>query len=518
MKTNLLTEPLIETDQGMLTLPGLLAAMARGEVASFPALRPHQRPAWHMFLVQLATLALSDSGAVNLPEDEESWRAALRRLTADFSDDAPWHLVVEDRGKPAFLQPPDPGGLKWNKVPLPEECKVTTPDALDMLITSRNHDLKREIAHEAAPQDWIFALVSLQTMEGYGGRDTHGIARMNGGSSSRVMIALAPATGGGPVIHPSAWWRRDLQHLLSGRDGLSGRALLWCRPWPEGQQLDLPGLDPLFVEVCRRVRLTEGDGGLHAERTTSKAARIAAKEAKGMTHDPWAPVHLGEAKTLTLGERDWTYGLLTELFYSGKWQMPPLAKESAQERESAMVLVAEAFARGNSKTDGFKSRVIPVPKAVRKQMFGSEAIDLSEEQITTIKSIDTALRDSLRLLACDGDWEKRKQKMKSNSARAGIDEKLAPARAALHRVADALFFPTLWDKLAAGSTDGRHEVHMRFLRQLAQAARDEFTRAAPGIPCARIMRPRAEVRGRAALNARLAGIFKEIGEKEFENV
>jgi len=498
---NLMTEPLIQTDQGMQSLPGLLAAMARGEVTSFPALRPHQRPAWHMFLVQLSTLALSHAGATDLPEDEESWRAALRELTADFPDDAPWHLVVEDRGKPAFLQPPDPGDLRWHE--------VATPDALDMLITSRNHDLKREIAHDAALQDWIFALVSLQTMEGFGGAGNYGVARMNGGSSSRVMIALAPATGGGRVIDPSAWWRREVKHLLSGRDGLSGQALLWCRSWPEGQQLDLPGLDPLFIEVCRRVRLTEGDGGLHAERTTSKAARIAAKEAKGITQDPWAPVHLGEAKTLTLGERDWTYGLLTELLYSGKWQMPPLAKEAPQEKDGAMVLVAEAFARGNSKTDGFKSRVIPVPKAVRKVMFDTEAIDLSDEQINRIDQMDKALRDGLALIAAEGVREKLG---KAEYART------APAQAALHRVADALFFPTLWDKLAAGSKDGRHEAHMRFLRKLAQAARDEFTRAAPGIPCARIMRPRAEVRGRAALNVRLAGIFKEIGEKEFENV
>lgn len=93
-----------------------------------------------------------------------------------------------------------------------------------------------------------------------------------------------------------------------------------------------------------------------------------------------------------------------------------------------------------------------------------------------------------------------------------------PARAALHREADALFFPALWDKLAAGSDDGRHEAHMRFVRRLAQGAREEFTRAAPGIPCARIMRPRAEVRGRAALNAGLRKIFDEIGTKEFEDV
>ncbi|WP_188078357.1 CRISPR-associated protein Cse1 [Aquicoccus porphyridii] len=500
MKMNLLTEPLIQTDRDMMSLPGLLAAMARGEVASFPALRPHQRPAWHMFLVQLATLALSDGDAPTLHEDEGSWRAALRGLTADFSDDAPWHLVVEDRGKPAFLQPPDPGGLTWHD--------VATPDALDMLITSRNHDLKREIAHKAAPQDWIFALVSLQTMEGFGGAGNYGVARMNGGSSSRVMIGLAPATGGGRVIDPSAWWRRDVQHLLSGRDGVIGKTLLWCLPWPERQQLDLAQLDALFIEVCRRVRLTEGEGELRAERTTSKAARIAAKDAKGMTQDPWAPVHLGEAKTLTLGDRDWTYGLLTELSYSGKWQIPPLVKEAGRERESAMVLIAEAFARGNSKTDGFKSRIIPVPKAVRKYMFGTKAVELSDEQIKTIDKMDKALRDGLALIAAEGDRDKLG---KAEYART------APARAALHRVADALFFPTLWDKLAADTTDDRHEVHMRFARQLAQAARDEFSCSAPGIPCARIMRPRAEVRGRDALNAGLRRIFKEIGVKEFED-
>lgn len=500
MQMNLLTEPLIQTDQGMQSIPGLLAAMSRGEVASFPAMRPHQRPAWHMFLVQLATLALSDAGATDLPEDAESWREALRGLTGDFPDDAPWHLVVEDRGKPAFLQPPDPGGLKWHE--------VETPDALDMLITSRNHDLKCAIAHEAAPQDWILALVNLQTMEGYGGAGNHGIARMNGGASSRVMIALAPATGGGQVIDPSAWWRRDVQLLSSERDGVTGKALLWCLPWPEGQQLDLTGLDPLFIEICRRVRVTESAGRLGAERTTSKAARIAAKEAKGMSDDPWAPIHLGAAKTLTLGNRDWTYGLLTELFFSGNWQIPVLAKEAGRESESAMVLVAEAFARGNSKTDGFKSRIIPTPKALRKQMFGRAAVDLSDEQIKMIESVDKALRDGLALIAAEGDREKLG---KAEYART------QPARAALHRVADALFFPTLWDKLAAGSEDGRHEVHMRFVRRLAQAAREEFTRAAPGIPCARIMRPRAEVRGRDALNAGLRRIFREIGVKEFED-
>ena len=110
------------------------------------------------------------------------------RPYASFPDDEPWRLVVDDRSKPAFLQPPVPKDVTLNK-------DVATPDALDLLITARNHDLKQAIARRADPEDWIFALVSLQTGEGYGGGSGgyQGIARMNGGWSSRPMMALAPA-------------------------------------------------------------------------------------------------------------------------------------------------------------------------------------------------------------------------------------------------------------------------------------------------------------------------------------
>ena len=46
-----------------------------------------------------------------------------------------------------------------------------------MLITSRNHDLKQEWwPRGASGEDWIFALVSLQTAEGYGGAGNQGIS------------------------------------------------------------------------------------------------------------------------------------------------------------------------------------------------------------------------------------------------------------------------------------------------------------------------------------------------------
>src|SRR5690606_14356660 len=164
---NLLAQPIISAAPlGPLTLPGVLAALARDEVDDFPALRAHQGMFWHMFLVQLAALALHGAGETEIPEEEETWRRLLRGLTKDFPDDEPWCLVVDDWAKPAFMQaavPSDliiigPSGNKLFKFPSKSEVEKTvySPDALDILITAKNHDLKRDTARGAEAEDWLF--------------------------------------------------------------------------------------------------------------------------------------------------------------------------------------------------------------------------------------------------------------------------------------------------------------------------------------------------------------------------
>lgn len=489
MILDLLRERLIQTDGGWCSLPGLLAAMAQGAVQGFPALRPHQRPAWHMFLVQLSVLALDAAGHRDLPTDEETWRTALQSLTPGFPEDEPWHLIGSECTRPAFLQPADPGGLKWSE--------VATPDALDMLITSRNHDVKRDVAWKAAPQDWIFALVSLQTMEGFGGAGNYGVARMNGGSSSRVLLGLAPARGTAAQIDPSAWWSRDVASLLDGRTEFAGKALIWQEPWPEGQSLDLSALDPLFIEVCRRIRLRTVDGRIEASRSTSKSARIAGKEAKGNLGDPWAAVHLSEGKSLTLGDQDWTHELLFRLLYKKppEWAVPALALRQAHEARGPMLLVAEAFARGNSKTDGFKSRVVPVPMAVVRDLFGEKPQAIAPALLADIAAVDLALRNGLATVAAGGARDKVAKPHYARSQQ---------AREALRQYADQLFFPQLWARITATSDAELAPIRAAFLERLARFALEEFVRALPGIPCAALMRPRAEARGRHALEYGLA--------------
>ncbi len=72
------------------------------------------------------------------------------------------------------------------------------PDAIDVLITSRNHDLKAARCANSEPEHWLFALVSLQTMQGFPGAGKYGISRMNGGFASRPAVGLvtSPLPGG----------------------------------------------------------------------------------------------------------------------------------------------------------------------------------------------------------------------------------------------------------------------------------------------------------------------------------
>jgi len=491
--SNLLDAILISTTSGRYSLPGLLAALSRGEVRAYPAQRPHQRAAWHMFLVQLAALALWTGGQDDLPQDEPTWHDLLLALTA--GDVGPWALTGPE-DKPAFLQPSAPKGLNWTE--------VATPDALDLLITSRNHDLKQQIAREADPEDWIFALVSLQTSEGYGGAGNNGIARMNGGSSSRPMLGIAPARSGGGGPDPSDWWRRDVLRLLSlRRDGgeitlctPGGPALLWCTPWSEGQQLDMTRLDPWFIEVCRRVRLELREGRISARRTTSRAARIDAKAFKGVTGDPWAPISTEDPpKSLTLGEGDFTYKRLFDLAFSSEWRLPPLALLG--QGDSDCLLVAEALSRGNSKTDGLKSRVVPVPGSVRGLLSSPTTGTLAKDQIEEIKVFDEGLRNALALVAARGEQDAVK---KAHYARS------TDARARFDHAADTLFFPALWDRLAATNADGpagQQAARHRFVRQLFAAAISELHASLPSIPCASIHRPRAEARAMRAFHGRI---------------
>ncbi len=211
LQFSLLTDPLIRYRRAsdgstvFASLPQLFIALAADEVRDYPALRPHQRHPWHAFLVQLAAIALHKAQRTIAFDTVDEWRDALLALTPDADDGAAWCLVSPPN-RPALLQSPVVGGsiTEW-------KSEAFAADEIDMLVTSKNHDIKGSRARRSQPEDWLFSLLSLQTQEGFLGAGNYGISRMNGGFASR------PGVGVAAVGNHGVRWARDATALLAQR-------------------------------------------------------------------------------------------------------------------------------------------------------------------------------------------------------------------------------------------------------------------------------------------------------------
>lgn len=423
LRWNLLDEALIRwrcVAQGDLhhsSLPALLAALAADTVRDFPALRPHQRHPWHAFLAQLAAIALHRAGQAEPWTEAADWQAALLALTPDDAYGAAWCLVAPSE-RPALLQPPVPGERvgDWKNV-------LQTADELDMLVTSKNHDLKGARAWRAEPDDWLFALVSLQTQEGFLGAGNYGISRMNGGFASRPGVGIAPAGAWG------ARWRADVQTLLAQREAIAdqqgfaadtGHALLWLLPWDGSDSLAMGSLDPLYIEICRRVRLTATGVRLGARVTGSKAARVAGKERNGITGDAWTPIDTAEGKALTVSGAGFEYKLMAELLIGERFTQGAAWRLDGWPRDASLQLIAQAAVRGQGKTEGYHERRVPISPKLRSRLAGPQRVavaEMAKQRIAAITALRKLLWSALVILFANGDGDDRNDSISDKAGR-----------------------------------------------------------------------------------------------------
>ena len=505
---NILTEPLIRYQSSAgttksATLPEIYAALVADEVESFPALRPHQRHAWHAFLVQLGAMAMHRAGLNETPEAAEAWAEIIRGLTPDWPDDEPWQLVVEDITKPAFMQPPAGSADKVAEY----KSRVETPDELDMLLTSKNHDLKAAVAVTHDIDDWLVSLVTLQTTEGFGGAGNYGISRMNGGLGSRPAFSLTPSIKIGIHI------RRDMEALVQQRPGILedypmatlGIGLLWTATW-EGtasEAFSLASLDLFYIEVCRRIRLLHGANcRIYAVRASSKAARIDAKASNGLTGDPWTPVDKRDKKghkALTLPAGGFSYKRVTDYMNSADWDLPTLFNPISDEGHS---LVARSMVRGQGKTEGYHERIIPLrPSVVGGGMLrrGNTARGLdviAKERVDDVGKVQRILSHAIQTFMARGDSDKITPEQR-NLARPWLNR--------LDEAVDTDFFEDLQDEVEAEQANGNGEaIRDNWLRgKLLPMARNLLSEATDSLPCTTIYRYRARVAAEGLFNGRL---------------
>lgn len=477
---NLLSERLVRITRASgppdeLTLPDTFAALMRDEVAAFPGLRPHQRHAWHAFLVQIGALALVMAERSEPPEDEATWARLLRGLTPDHPDDEPWCLVASP-DQPALLQPPLPSnGIAELK------SLIETPDALDMLVTAKNHDLKQEVMGEAALDNWLFALITLQTMEGFLGAGNYGISRMNGGFANRPALGIA--SPGGPGAHV----RRDITRLIALRPEMlrsgvyapeGGLGLVWLRAWDGATSLKPSDLDPYYVEICRRVRLTQVGNRLQARAGGSKVARIAPIPG-GVTGDPWAPIVLdkdGSQKVLTVDAAGFSYRRMVRLMFERESIRPaPLQEIAESDAAEGLSLIARALVRGQGKTEGYHERRVMLSKKVRQSFMRSKTSDpvaeAAQRRIALAGEIQNrVLKPALLALFENGpDKIDFRDDGAERRARAFLDR--------FDEFVDTDFFPRLWDEFEA--ENGLAE-RTRWVNDLLEAARGLLAEADQG--------------------------------------
>ena len=509
---NLLADPLIRLDQSErarsgASLPQVYAALMADEVHAFPSLRPHQRHAWHAFLSQLGAMSMHYAGMIEPPTGASEWTALLRGLTPDFPDDEPWHLVVDDITKPAFMQTP----ARSRERERDYKVAVATPDKLDMLVASKNHDLKAAVAARASLDDWIFALITLQTMEGFGGAGNYGISRMNGGLGNRPAFTLAPF-GNGPGAHV----RRDIVALLEHRPTLlneypmtdDGAALLWTTPWDgtPAEALLLDRLDPLYIEICRRVRLRSyGDGALRSVKSTSKAARINSKALAGRTGDPWTPVSKKANKSLTLAAGGFTYKRVTEYLTSADWERPVLLQPTQSEQRSAetMQLVARAMVRGQGRTEGYHERITPIRTKVKMAMLRrnttQELGDIAKARIGQIGVVQRILSHSIQIFVARGD---------SGNVSPEHRTLARPWLNRLDEIVDTRFFEDLQSELEAEESErqsSRNSWLMNGNNGLIDHARNLLRQAEDTLPSPAIHRYKARVNAEGLFEGRIRG-------------
>ncbi|MEX2273818.1 MAG: hypothetical protein WD690_20300 [Vicinamibacterales bacterium] len=342
------------------TLPGVLARLASGDLEDFPRVRTHQLDPWCMFLTQLAAIALRRAGESDPRISEERWREMLLALT-DGDHDA-WSLAVEDLSQPAFFQPPVPERRIENWT------AYACPDDIDVLATAKAHDVKRQVLDGGDVEAWVYAIVTLQTMQGVYGAGKYGIARMKGGYACRPRVGLAADET------LRARFRRDVQVLLSSWPGVleahgyreDGVALVWAQPWDGTASLQPADLTPHFIEICRRLRCRTATTGLECLDTTSRTRRCLAATKDGDVGDPWLPIQRSGG-ALNIRQRGFRYQMIAELLSESEYE-PSAAQRLRPADGDPMVFTASALARGEGGTDGLHSRTLVLTGSVRRKL------------------------------------------------------------------------------------------------------------------------------------------------------
>ena len=311
-----------------------------------------------------------------------------------------------------------------------------------------------------------------------------------------------------------AHFRRDVRVLIREQDSLKKRAtaftgdlgLVWLMPWDGDTQLAPTELHPLYIEVCRRVRLATKDGALYARTIGSKKGRISAKELHGNTGDPWVPIKMDDAKALSIPRAGFSYRLMTKLLLAIDWEPSLLQKVQEDDSSEDLAVIARSLARGQGKTEGYHERIVPISKQVVEVFFRRSVDPLAEIATERVDAVGTlrgkVLRPALFVLFQGGAEQVN---FRDNDTSKRVDPHL---RRFEYRV-DSEFFEALWKEAEVEQSE-RLDIRLVYLKRLSDRASDIVNEAVHATSVASMRRYKALVRAQSMFRGSLYKHFPDL--------
>jgi len=440
-------------------------------------------------------------------QPEAFWRAGLRQL-AGRADDSAWTLVVEDVTQPAFMQAPvTQADFERNF-----NTQKLASDDLDLLLTAKNFDVKSHRVTSGKSDEWIFALISLQTMSGYILKH-QGIARMNSGFGNRSCMSIQYS------LRYGRRWQRDVLHLLDLRPTLlaspwpyrnDGIVLTWLPPWDRDSSLPLYELDPFFVEISRGVRLRSHQQGYIAQTSIEKQPRIFAKHLAGIVGDPWIPLDLRDKpKILTISPAGFTPELLRNVLFEEGFELSKIQKPDAQRSMEACFFHAAVLVRGQGVTDGFHEKRLRIPGRIASRLFDrsmerDRLAELSKQAINDAGLMQNQVLKRAMFALLEGGPEK------INAERREFKSWIDKASDQFRIAWSTDFFDWLWRTVEQLEQE---QARLDWLKALEVKARTVLNDAIARFPARTGRYYRARIRAEGVFKGRLFNIFPQLKEQ-----
>jgi CRISPR system Cascade subunit CasA len=379
---DLLTDPVIRVDGHRMSLTHLLAALAMDGVTDYPGIRAHQRDPWHVMLVQLAVVAVRKAGQTLMPTTPDAWHVLLAALTEGHP--FAWHLHAPEPDMPAFFQPPVNTTNGWDR--------CTSPAAIDAMRGVKEFDLKIDGMTVAELDQWMFGLITLQTVTASNGPHYGQTSRVRGGYGGRLFVGLDGT--------PGARFCRDAQVILSSWDTIladypgyrrdGGLALTWLVPF-DGI-ISMQKLDPMYLDTPRRVRLDQ----YGALTTKSPGLRTLGKTVAdtGRIGDPWTVLNQEGA---SLNVTSLSYRVVAPII-TNQGVTPSLLQTPRQSDLAPYGVRMSVLTGGQpAKTTGFHERTVEISQRTYRvmQTKAPEVAKYTKERIEFLGIVQGAIRSAI---------------------------------------------------------------------------------------------------------------------------